>query len=125
MKWSMWLTYWCGFLAGALIMAWVILSTHLAGAQSQEVADAIQGAAVGRGVSEAYLRKVAYCESRYLPWATSRGGHRGLYQFADGTWAWMSIRAGWAGASPYDPWAAADVAAWAFSRGYGSHWACR
>ena len=114
-----------GFIAGSVLASYLTLSCAGAKAQSAEVASAIHAAAVRHGVNEAYLFKVSWCESRWTPWATSRGGHRGLFQFADGTWRWMSWRAGWVGASPYDAWAAADVAAWAFSQGYASHWSCR
>jgi soluble lytic murein transglycosylase-like protein len=120
-----WAHYGWGFIAGAVLASYVALSCGPTQAQSQEVATAIAVAAERHGVSEAWLRRVSWCESRWTPWVTSRGGHRGLFQFADRTWGWMSQQAGWAGASPYDPWAAADVAAWAFSRGMSGHWACR
>jgi soluble lytic murein transglycosylase-like protein len=94
-------------------------------AQSVEVAEAIHQAAVDHGVSEQWLLSVAACESRYQPWVTSRGGHAGLYQFSAATWRWMSWQAGWGGASPYDPVAAAQVAGWALANGYARHWACR
>ena len=116
---------WClGFVAGSVLASWLTLSCAELRAQSPEVAGAIHAAAVRHGVSESWLLRTAWCESRYLPWATSRGGHRGLMQFADSTWRWMSSQAGWWGASPYNAWAAADVAAWAFSRGMASHWSC-
>jgi hypothetical protein len=41
------------------------------------------------------------------------------------TWAANSGRAGLAGASPFDPVAAADVAAWMFARGSASLWTCK
>jgi soluble lytic murein transglycosylase-like protein len=94
-------------------------------AQSAEVAGAIHAAAVTYGVSEPWLRRLAYCESRFSPWVTSRGGHAGLFQYAAGTWRWMSGQAGLAGASPYDPWAASLVTAWALRNGYAGHWSCR
>lgn len=94
-------------------------------AQSPEVAAAISAAAQEHGVSESWLRRVAWCESRYQPWVTSRSGHAGLYQFGWATWRWMSRQAGWGGASPYDPLAAAQVAGWALAHGYARHWACR
>ena len=114
-----------GFIAGAVLASYVVLSCGPTQAQSEEVATAIHQAAERHGISEAWLRRVSWCESRWTPWVTSRGGHRGLFQFADRTWAWMSAQAGWVGASPYDPWAAADVAAWAFSHNLSFHWACR
>lgn len=98
-----------------------------AGAQSQEVESAMHSAAVTHGVSEGWLRRVAWCESRWRPWVdnTQGSGAQGLFQFMPRTWRWMSSQAGWAGASPYDPWAASHVAAWAFRNGYASHWSCR
>lgn len=96
-----------------------------AGAQSAEVATALRHAAAEYGVSESWLRRVSWCESRWTPGITSRGGHAGLFQFAPATYRWMAARAGYAGTSPYDAWSAAHVAAWAFSRGYAGHWSCR
>jgi hypothetical protein len=125
-------THWAlGFLAGSVLASWVTLSCATTGAQpwqgpSPEVADAIHQASVRHGVSEAWLRRVAFCESRFLPWARNpRSGAAGLFQYMPRTWAWMSGQAGWGGASPYDPYASADVAAWAFSVGLSSHWSCR
>jgi transglycosylase-like protein with SLT domain len=120
-----WASWGLGFVAGSVLASFVALSCGVSGAQSEEVAQAIHQAAERHGVSEAWLRRVAFCESRFVPWVTSRGGHMGLFQFSAGTWATMSRWAGLAGASPYDPWAASEVAAYAFSRGYASHWACR
>ena len=113
-----------GFLAGSVLASYVTLSCGLASSQSQEVAAAIHEAAARHGVSEGWVRAITYCESRWLPWVTSRGGHMGLAQFSSGTWRWMSAQAGWAGASPYDPWAAADVLAWGLRHGYARHWSC-
>ena len=119
-----WWHWGLGFAAGCVLASWLTLSCADTLAQSPEVRAAIHQAAARHGVSERWLRDVSWCESRYLPWVTSRGGHRGLFQFADQTWAWMSREAGWAGASPYDPYASADVAAYAFAHGYSSHWSC-
>lgn len=114
------LVFLAGLLAGMYLSA-VAIQGH---AQSAEVADAIHQAAATYGVSEPWLRRIAYCESRYTPWATSRGGHMGLYQYAPGTYRWMSWQAGLGGTSAYDPWAAAMVTAWALAHGYAGHWAC-
>ena len=59
----------------------------------------------------------------YQPWQDNwqGSGAAGLMQFMPGTWRWMSRQAGYAGASPYDPWSAAHVAAWAIRNGYLSH----
>ena len=114
-----------GFTAGAVLASWLTLSCSGALAQSREVSAAIHSASLRWGVSEPWLLRVAYCESRYLPWARGRAGEMGLYQYLPATWRWMSTEAGWAGASPYDPVAAAAVTAWALSRGYAGHWTCR
>ena len=115
------LTFLSGLLAGMYLTA-VSREGH---AQSAEVAAAIHEASVANGVSEGWLRRIAYCESRYTPWVTSRGGHMGLFQYAQGTWRWMSTQAGYAGASPYDPRAAAMVTGWALAHDLSGHWACR
>src|SRR5262245_43060885 len=98
----LWIYWLLGFLTGFYLGAYIFVHVTHATAQSVDVAAAIHQAAAETGVSEAWLRRVAYCESRYTPWVTSRGGHQGLYQFAPGTWRWMSAQAGLAGASPYD-----------------------
>ena len=113
-----------GFLAGSVFASYLTLSCGTASSQSQEVASAIHQAASEYGVSEAWMLRIARCESRYLPWVTSRGGHMGLYQYAPQTWRTFSRWAGYADASPYDPWSAAMVTAYALARGYGHHWAC-
>jgi len=121
MKWAMWA--W-GCVAGFALGSYLTLSCAPTRAQSEEVAGAIHEAAITYGVSEPWLRRIAYCESRYTPWVTSRGGHMGLYQYAPRTWATFSRWAGYEGASPYDPWSAAMVTAWALRHNYAGHWAC-
>ena len=120
-----WAHYTWGFLAGAVLASYVVLSCGPTQAQSEEVAVAIHQAAVRHGVSEGWMRRILWCESRFTPWATSRGGHMGIAQFSRRTWDWMSSQAGWRGASPYDPEAAIDTLAWALRAGLASHWACR
>ena len=120
-----WWAWSLGFCAGAVLASWLTLSCAVGHTQSPEVSAAIHQAASTYGVSEAWMRRIARCESSYLPWVTSRGGHMGLYQYAPQTWRTFSRWAGYEGASPYDPWSAAMVTAYALSRGYASHWACR
>ena len=119
-----WWHWGLGFLAGAALASYLTLSCAPGNAQSEEVADAIHQAAVARNVSEAWLRRVTWCESRWSPWVTSRGGHMGLAQFAGPTWRWMSAQAGHAGESAYEPYAAADTLAWGLANGYARHWSC-
>lgn len=119
-----WRTWGLGFIAGSVLASYITLTCGTGTAQSAEVASAIHQAAAEYGVSERWMLTIARCESSYLPWVTSRGGHMGLYQYAASTYRWMSAQAGLAGTSPYDPWSAAMVTAWALSRGYARHWSC-
>jgi Transglycosylase SLT domain len=120
-----WWNWALGFLAGSVLASWITLSCATSGAQSPEVAAALTSAAQTHGVSEGWLRRITFCESRWQPWVTSRGGHMGIAQFSARTWNWMSTQAGWGGYSPYDPWAALHVLAWALSHGMSGHWSCR
>ena len=125
-----WISYLLGFTAGFFLGAWLFLGAVWAGAQAPDVAAALDHAAAEYGVSRECLRGIAWRESRFLPWITNASGHRGLFQFNDGTWRFMSRAAGYGGESPYDAWAAAHVAAWAirypmFSQGGLAHWGGR
>ncbi len=91
-----------------------------------EIAAIIRAAAAKYGVDAEQLLRVAYCESRYDPSAYNGIlGASGLFQIIPGTWAANSVRAGYGGASVWDPVANANVAAWMFSRGQAYQWACR
>lgn len=114
-----------GFAAGAALASWLTLSCAVGHTQTPEVSVAISQAAERHGVSEGWMRRILWCESRFTPWVTSRGGHMGIAQFAPRTWQWMSWQAGWGGASAYDPVAAVDVLAWALAHGLSGHWSCR
>lgn len=48
---------------------------------------------------------------------------RGIAQFQDETWSWMSPLAGVEG-SPLEPEKAREVLVWALENGHGSHWTC-
>jgi soluble lytic murein transglycosylase-like protein len=119
-----WWTWSLGFCAGAVLASWLTLSCAVGHTQSPEVSAAIHQAAAEYGVSERWMLNIARCESSYLPWVTSMGGHMGLYQYHWRTWTTFSRWAGYEGASPYDPWSAAMVTAWALSSGFASHWSC-
>ena len=119
-----WWLWFLGLVTGAALASYVTLSCATGRAQSAEVVDAISRASWTHGVSYEWLRSTAWCESRYRPAARGKAGELGLFQFKPGTWVWMSRRAGYAGASPDDPWAAAMVTAWAFRNGYSTHWSC-
>lgn len=90
-----------------------------------EIEAIIREAAAAHGVDPEQLVRVAYCESRFNPGAYNASGAAGLFQFMPGTWAANSVRAGYAGASVYDPVASANVAAWMFARGQAYQWVCR
>jgi hypothetical protein len=85
----------------------------------------IREAAAAQGADPDQLVRVAYCESRFNPGAYNPSGASGLFQFMPGTWAANSVRAGYAGASVFDPVASANVAAWMFARGQAGQWVCR
>ena len=105
-------------------------------AQSADVSRAIDHAADTYGLSRRFMWCLALRESTYRPWVTSAQGDGGLYQFKAGTFASHAPRFGFAGASRYDAWAAAHVAAgvistqpvattnrmWPPSRWCGSPW---
>ena len=74
---------------------------------------------------------VMKCESKGNPLAyNSRSGASGLFQFIRRTWNWASSKAGWAGATPFDPEANVASAAWltSYSSNRGTnpwyHWSC-
>jgi uncharacterized protein YabE (DUF348 family) len=86
----------------------------------------IRAAAAQWGASPDQLLRVAYCESHYNPSAyNASSGASGLFQFLATTWAANSVRAGYAGASVFDPVANANTAAMMFARGQAAQWQCK
>ena len=86
----------------------------------------IRAAAARYGADPQQLLRVAWCESRYNPSAYNNIlGASGLFQIIPGTWAANSVRAGYAGASVWDAYANANVAAWMFAHGQAGQWACK
>lgn len=73
------------------------------------------------GWQSAWMRRVPGCESGWNPWATSPGGHMGLYQFAAGTWAGLRYRRH----SAYVAKWAALGAALMVREGRTGEWSCR
>ncbi len=95
-------------------------------AASLDVPTLLHNAAVWYGLDEARFRRIAWCESRFNPYAVSRGGHKGVFQFADATWRWASASAGYGGMSPFNAQANIYSAAWLMSQPGGyRHWSCR
>src|SRR5207248_2447686 len=72
----------------------------------------IRAAAAAWGADPDQMLRVAYCESHYNPNAVNASsGASGLFQFLPSTWVYQSPRAGYGGASPFDPVANANTAA--------------
>ena len=78
--------------------------------------------------------EVMWCESRGNPKATHPlSDAAGLFQFMEQTWGFVSPRAGWEGASRYDPEANIASAAWLLEftierghdRGDWGRWSCQ
>jgi uncharacterized protein YabE (DUF348 family) len=90
-----------------------------------EIESIIREAAARQGADAEQLLRVAWCESRFNPGAYNASGASGLFQFMPRTWAANSVRAGYAGASVFDPVASANVAAWMFAHGSANLWTCR
>lgn len=91
-----------------------------------EIERIIRDAAARWGADPEQLLRVAWCESRFDPLAYNpSAGDSGLFQFIPGTWAANSVRAGYAGASPFDAVANANTAAMMFSRSQAWQWTCK
>jgi hypothetical protein len=91
-----------------------------------DIESVIRSAAAAWGAEPNQLLRVAWCESRYNPLAyNARSGAAGLFQFMPATWAANSVRAGYAGASVFDPVASANTAAFMFRNGQAWQWACK
>lgn len=91
-----------------------------------DIEKVIRAAAATWGADPTQLLRVAWCESRYNPLAlNARSGASGLFQFMPRTWAANSVRAGYSGASVFDPVASANVAAYMFRNGQAWQWACK
>ena len=91
-----------------------------------DIESIIRAAAASWGADANQLLRVAWCESHYNPSAVNaRSGAAGLFQFMPATWAANSMRAGYAGASVFDPVASANVAAYMFAHGQASQWSCK
>jgi hypothetical protein len=91
-----------------------------------DIESIIRTAAATWGADPNQLLRVAWCESRYNPnVVNARSGAAGLFQFMPATWAANSVRAGYAGASVFDPVASANVAAYMFVHGQAAQWTCK
>lgn len=86
----------------------------------------IRNAAAAWGADADQMLRVAYCESHYNPNAVNASsGASGLFQFLASTWAYQSPKAGYGGASVFDPVANANVAAYMFAHSMANQWVCK
>ena len=77
------------------------------------------------GIDERVMLRIAWCESRYDPQARGAAGLAGVFQFAPITWSWVAERAGYPGASPFDPRANIEAAAFLYKTEGPKHWGCK
>ena len=78
------------------------------------------------GLDSTQMLRVAWCESKYDPAAYNRrSGASGLFQFIPGTWSRASAAVGMGWASPFDPVANVEAAAWLMKTEGPRHWVCR
>ena len=74
----------------------------------------------------AWAMRVMACESGGDPYAKNpRSSASGLFQHLARYWDARSAKAGWAGASIWDPEANIAVAAWLYYTGGPGHWVCK
>jgi hypothetical protein len=92
---------------------------------SGDIQSIIVAAADRFGVDSSWLLRVAKCESGFNPNAYNASGASGLFQFMPATFAANSVRAGFGGASIWDPVASANTAAYMFSVGQSRQWTCK
>jgi soluble lytic murein transglycosylase-like protein len=96
----------------AALLPVVLAPFDLAAAERVQI-EALIGAAAGRrGIDGAKLVEIARCESQLNPRIVGPGGATGLFQIIPSTWEWATERLGMTGASPMDPAANVEVAAW-------------
>lgn len=107
-----------------------VTGTGTASAASLDIRGIITAAANKYGLSPSYMIRVATCESSLDPnkvnhsYYAGGGNPSGLYQFIPSTWVHYSHKAGYGGASVFNPVAAANVASYAFAHGHSGEWAC-
>jgi soluble lytic murein transglycosylase-like protein len=102
----------------------VSFTLDLAAAERVQVRALIASVAQRYGVDGALLLGIAECESQLNPRATGPDGAAGLFQVIPSTWSWVTGRLGLSGASPHDPVANAEVAAWLLANLGPRQWAC-
>jgi len=91
------------------------------GAQMRVV---IEAAGARWGADGPLLIRIAECESRLNPTVVGRNGAAGLFQIIPDTWRWAAARLSLGSASPFDPLANAEVAAWLLVTAGPGQWGC-
>lgn len=84
--------------------------------------DLINAAGAKYGVSPAALYCLMIRESNGNARSAAAAGYKGLFQYGDGAWSNLSSKAGYKGASVFDPEAQIYTTAWAISNGQSSRW---
>lgn len=87
--------------------------------------DIVEEASAKYGVDPNALCRTMMCESNGNPNSGFPDGlYQGLFQYNPGLWVTISVRAGFAGASIWDPRAQIFATAWAWTHGYSrnTHW---
>jgi soluble lytic murein transglycosylase-like protein len=100
----------------------VVVPFDLAAAEAVQIKALIASAAQRRGLDPRLLLGIAQCESGLNPRVTGPGGAAGLFQVIPSTWDWATERLGMVGASPMDPAANVEVAAWLMDTFGPSQW---
>jgi hypothetical protein len=113
-------------LVGAFLLGSAMVPTEAGAARAtrQDVVNWVYQYAAYYGVNAQVLLAVGQCESGLQPYGPDgRSGEMGPFQFHP-RGIWRQTPYAWMGYSPRDPQANVAAAAWAFSRGYQSHWSC-
>ena len=102
----------------------VAFTLDLAAAERVQLHSLIASVATRHGVDAELLVRIAECESRLNPRVTGRDGAAGLFQVMPATWGWVTGQLGIPEASPYDPVANVEVAAWLMANLGPRQWGC-
>jgi uncharacterized protein YabE (DUF348 family) len=84
--------------------------------------DEINSAAKKYDLDAPIIYNLMMLESRGNFDSVNSNGYYGLFQYTEGAWQSMSGKAGYTGASIYDPKAQINVTAWAITHGFKSKW---
>ena len=102
----------------------VVFTLDVAAAERVQIRALIASVSQRYGVDGELLLRIAECESSLNPRVTGRDGAAGLFQVVPATWDWVTERLRLPGASPYDPVANVEVAAWLLANLGPRQWGC-